>query len=1138
MQPIADWLAGIGLPQYAAVFAENDIEVDVVSSLNEADLEKLGVSMGHRKKIMAAIAQMRSPSGASGTGTESALLNAAGPSRERSTTPSRGTESHLAAGERRQLTVMFCDLVGSTALAEQLDPEDLREVIRAYQQCAASVIERFDGHIAQYLGDGLLVYFGHPHAHEDDAERAVRAGMGIVAELQELVLPPPLTAESQLAVRIGIHTGLIVMGNAGDDSTREQLALGDTPNIAARLQGLAQPGTIVISNHTQRLIGAKFEVEDLGAQPIKGIREPIRAWTVSGVSEVSRFEAATQSGFSEFVGREAETAHIVDRWRQAEQGYGQVVLLSGEAGIGKSRILEEVRRRLGPAGIRAIQVQCSPYHINSAYYPIAHEFARYLKFRRHESATSKLDRLDALVIEKWGRPPHDAALIASMLSIDSGTRYDAPTLPAMRQKRESIRALVDLVQAIATRAPTLVLLEDAHWADPTTLEVLDDLVARSVNMPVLIIVTHRPEFQAPWGNTAHVTTRSLTRLSQSESATLVARVIGGKVLAPALMKEIIAKADGVPLFVEELTKFLLESDRVRDKGGVYQYTTGETRASIPATLRDSLMARLDRVAPVKEIAQMGAAIGREFSYEMISAVSNLPTEALDQALLALTESGLAVQHRSAPDAAYTFKHALVQEVAYASLLKSRRQTLHRSIARVLEERHPALRDTDPELFAHHTSAAGLTEVAIPYWRKAASLSLSRMALSEAASQLSRGLELVVSLPGSVERDRNELPFHALLGTTHMLSKGWGAAEVERAYGRANELCQAVEHAEETIWPLWGVWVFYLVRGQMTRAREIAERISGLALASEDRVAQLVAHMILVQVDMYSGRFADSSEHVALGRTFYRDGEDRSLIGLYSTDLMLTMQVHESHLLWFHGRPDEAAARSAAKDEFARSLEHPYSISWALTWGAIPYLYRGDIERLLENVDEGIRIAEEFGFAYTAAIGTMARGWGIAQQGELESGIEQIRAGLEAFQATGSAIVVPFFQTMLAELLGRAGRKWEGLALLEEATAQVTEWNERWQESEIHRTRGLLFAQAPAADLEHAELSFRSALNIARELRAPAWELRAALSLARLLHSQQRDDEARPMLSVALDAIQGGEQTTDVRAAKEFMLSLH
>ncbi|MEO7363288.1 MAG: AAA family ATPase, partial [Gemmatimonadaceae bacterium] len=746
------------------------------------------------------------------------------------------------------------------------------------------------------------------------------------------------------------------------------------------------------------------------------------------------------------------------------------------------------------------QLQCSPYHASSAYYPITHAFARVLKFRRKEAPTTKLDRLDALLIDRLGCSQQDAALFASMLSIETGGRYDVPELPALRQKKATIHALIDFVQRIAQRAPTLLLVEDAHWADPTSLEVLSELVARAATMRVLIIITYRPDVQLAWDESPHVTTRLLGRLNHAESAALVARVMGGKALEPVLLKEIIAKADGVPLFVEELTKFLIESNNVRDKGGILQYASRATRTSIPTTLRDSLMARLDRVAEVKDIAQVGAAIGREFSYAMIGAISNLPTETLDNALMALTESGLAVQHRTAPDAAYTFKHALVQEVAYASLLKGRRQTLHASIAHELEERYPALRETEPELFAHHTAAAGLPDAAIPYWQKAANLSLRRMALSEAASQLSRGLELVLSLSSSVERDRKELPFHALLGTTHMLSKGWGAADVERAYGRANELCKSVEHAEETIWPLWGVFVFHQVRGEMIRAREIADRIASLAFASESRVAQLVAHMVMVQINMYSGRFADADRHVAEGRKLYREDEDRSLIGLYSTDLMLTLQLHEAHLLWLRGFADQAVALCDLKDNLARSLEHPYSMSWALTWGAIPHLYRGDIDRLLENADEGIRIADEFGFAYTAAIGRMLRGWGIAQRGDVQSGIEQMLAGLDAFKATGSAIAVPFFQTMLAELLGRVGRKMEGLALLDAAMAQVEEWGERWQESEIHRTRGLLLASLPDADVMQAEQSLRRAVSIARAQHARGWELRATASLAHLLES--------------------------------------
>ena len=1090
MQSIAEWLAQLGLAKYADVFAENDIDLEVMPSITETDLEKLGVSMGHRKKIIAAVGVLHN---ATATSRNTA------PERERSQSPPSTGAPADALAERRQLTVMFCDLVGSTALAERLDPEDLRDVIQAYQGCAGGVIERFGGSVAQYLGDGLLVYFGHPVAHEDDAERAVHAARGIISDMHDLVLSAPAGVDIQLAVRIGIHTGLIVIGNVGDNAKHEQLALGDTPNIAARLQSLAQPDSVVISEQTARLVAGKFELKDGGLQAIKGIREPMQAWTVSGVSDfASRFDAAALSGLSPFVGREADTSHIVDKWKYAERGQGQVVLLSGEAGIGKSRILEEVRRQLGRARMNALQVQCSPYHTSSAYYPITHAFARVLKFRRKESPATKLDRLDALLIDRLGCSEQDAALFASMLSIEAGGRYDAPDLPALRRKKATVGALIDFVERIALRAPTLLLFEDAHWADPTSLEVLDELVERAASMRVLIIITYRPDVQLSWNHLAHVTTRLLARLNQAESAALVARVMGGKPLEPVLMKEIIAKADGVPLFVEELTKFLIESNNVQDRGGVVQYATRTTRTSIPATLRDSLMARLDRVAEVKEIAQVGAAIGREFSYAMIDAITQLPTEALNNALLALTDSGLAVQHRTAPDAAYTFKHALVQEVAYASLLKSRRQTLHASIATELEERYPELQETDPELFAHHTSAAGLPEIAIPHWQRAAKLSLSRMALSEAASQLARGLELVLTLKSCAERDRKELPFHALLGTTHMLSKGWGAADVAHAYGRANELCKSVENAEETIWPLWGVLVFHLVRGEMTRAREIADRITSLALASDSRVAQLVSHMVLVQVDMYSGQFVDAHHHVVEGRKYYREDEDRSLIGLYSTDLLLTLQVHESHLLWLRGFTEEAIALCDHKDDFARSLKHPYSISWALTWGAIPHLYHGDVDRLLENVSEGIRIAEEFGFAYTAAIGTMLRGWGIAQRGNLTSGIEQMSSGLDAFKATGSAIAVPFFQTMLAELLGRSGRKAEGLALLDASTAQVEQWGERWQESEIHRTRGLLLAASPDSDVVQAEECIRRAVSIARAQKARGWEMRATESLARFV----------------------------------------
>ncbi len=1113
-EPLVEWLGRLGLERYAEVFAAHDIDVDVLPSLTEQDLVELGVSMGHRKKILAA-ARVAHHASAEVTGTDHARSTAAG-------------------GERRQLTVMFCDIVGSTALAERLDPEDFREIVRAYQESAAAVIDRFEGHIAQYLGDGLLVYFGHPVAHEDDAERAVRAAIEIVDQLADRITRPPFTADMPIAVRIGIHTGLVVIGEVGGGARHERLALGDTPNIAARLQGLAQPGRTVISEQTRRLVGGKFLLDDLGPQPIRGIRDPVRAWTVRGVRESSsRFAAAARAGLSGFVGRKDETDLIVSRWERAAAGHGQVVILSGEAGIGKSRILAEVRSRLSRARTTTLGVQCSPYHIHSPYHPIAHAMAGMLGFRRLQSPQARLARLEKLAVRLLDRPALDVELLASILSLDAAPRDAAGGLPAFRQKKESIRALVDLLAAAAARAPVLVLFEDAHWSDPTSLEVLDAVIARASTIPVLLVVTHRPDFQSPWIPSADLTMRSLGRLGYAESAALIARVAEGKTLPPGLLDQIIAKADGVPLFVEELTRFLLDSDRLPPSGATQEYPVNQS-VTIPATLRDSLMARLDRVAPAKAIAQIGSVIGREFSYEMIRAVANLPAEDLDGALAALTASGLAVRLRDAPDAAWSFKHALVQDVAYASLLKGRRQELHRAIARTLEERHPELRDTEPELFARHTAAGGQPEAAIPYWQQAASLSLSKMALSEAASQLNRGLELVASLPPSVTRDRIELPLHALLGTTHMLAKGWGASEVEHAYARANELSKSVENVEETIWPLWGVWVFHHVRGETSRARDIAEEISRVAMASGSRTAQLVAHMILAQSCSYSALFDRSREHLAHGRRLYHPVDDKVLMTLYSTDLSLAIEVHEAHLLWVQGCPDQAVELYQRTLAYAESLGHPYSLSWALTWGSILYLLTGDVPSLLANVARGVQIADHYGFAYVAAIGEMARGWGEAQLGDPAPAITRMQSGLDAFRSTGAGIAVPFFKSLIAELLGRAGRKPEGLALLQQAAAQVEQWGERWQEPEIDRVRGVLLAAGPDPDIAAARSSLARALHVADAHHAPAWRLRAAMALARLGGEPAEARAARATLAEVLAGFHEGFETADLRDARELL----
>ena len=600
-------------------------------------------------------------------------------------------------GERRQLTVLFCDMVGFTELSGRVDPEVLNQIIRAYEDACAVCITRYEGYVYQRLGDGIVAFFGYPLAHEGEAERAIRAGLEIVEALSRLEVPEA----GLLSVRIGIATGLVVVQSA------EKGAVGETMNLASRLQGIAQPGNIVVSERVQRLAGGSFDYQNLGEQQLKGIAQPTNAYRVKGVSQAgSRFEAATQAGLTPLVGREHEIAMLLERWRLAQEGEGQVVLLSGEPGIGKSRILSGLLEQLEVEGVSALRLQCSPYHINSAFYPMIDNLERTLHFSRDESAVFKLDRLEDLLVGDYGLPVDDVRFIATMLSIPCEERYGVFALTPQKHKDETIRTLVDIAEAAARRQSVVRLYEDVHWADPTSIEVLDHLVERMRTIPLLVVLTHRPEFHSHWSQHGHVTTLSLSKLTRAQSSAMVTKLTSGKTLPAELLAQIVARTDGVPLFVEELTRAILESGELKETEDRYEYLGTERVSTIPATLRDSLMARLDRYSAVKEVAQIGAAIGREFSYELIAAIAPKPKGELDLALDQLIDSGLAFRRGSPPEAIYTFKHALVQDAAYDSLLKTARQTLHRTIARVLAQSVPHTLESEPETLAHHLTAAG------------------------------------------------------------------------------------------------------------------------------------------------------------------------------------------------------------------------------------------------------------------------------------------------------------------------------------------------------------------------------------------------------------------------------------------------
>jgi class 3 adenylate cyclase len=751
---IAAWLGGLGLEQYAPAFRDNDVDGEVLPELTDDDLISIGVtSVGHRRKLLAAIAALRSnaPPVAARVAPAAAVS---------------------ADAERRQLTVMFCDLVGSTALAARLDPEDLREVITAYHRAVADVVRSFDGFVAKYMGDGVLVYFGYPQAHEDDAERAVRAGLGMIDAVRRVDVKPV-----ELQARVGVATGLVVVGDLiGEGSAQEQSVVGETPNLAARLQALAAPDTLVIAADTHRLVGDLFEYRDLGAVEVKGLAAPILAWQVLRPSAVaSRFEALRGSTLTRLVGRDEEIDLLMRRWQRAKAGDGQVALISGESGLGKSRLTAELATRLHAEPHFRQRFFCSPFRQDSALYPFIEQIGRAAGLTPTDRPAVTLEKLEAL-LARGSISDEDMALLADLLSLPGLERHPLPKLSPQRKKERTLEALIRRLKGLANRRPVLVIFEDAHWIDPTSRELLDLTIERLRNLPVLLIITFRPEFQPPWIGEPHVTMLVLNRLDRRYRAALVTQIAGGKALPDDVIAQIVERTDGEPLFIEELTKSVLESGLLREEGSHYVLDGPLPPLAIPTSLHASLMARLDRLASVRHVAQIGAAFGRWFRYTSLRAASGLPEDELQAALARLVASELVIQSGAPPDAVYTFKHALVQEAAYSSLLRNTRRQLHGRIAEALETHFPELMDGQPELFARHYAEAGRVERSVFYWSKAARRSTGRSAMAEAAAQYQKGLDQLALLPDSLERRRQELEFRSSLGTVLQSVKGYAARQ--------------------------------------------------------------------------------------------------------------------------------------------------------------------------------------------------------------------------------------------------------------------------------------------------------------------------------------------------------------------------
>ena len=1127
---IGQWLRELGLDRYEEVFLDNAIDAELLPQLTDEHLTKLGIPMGHRIRLLEAIAELpprvsRSKPASAGVRRDPsapARLDGDQDPQDRRIAPPPGQRQRPEA-ERRQLTVMFVDLVGSTELSTDLDPEDMREVVRSYQNAIAGEIARFEGHVAKFLGDGILAYFGWPLAHENEAERAVRTGLAVVEATARL----KTKANRPLAARVGIASGLVVVGDLiGSEEAREQSVVGETPNLAARLQQLAEPGTVVIGQTTHQMLGSLFDMADLGTHSLKGFRTLVRAWRVVGESKSEgRFEALHGAAMVPLVGRDHESGLLLERWSWAKAGEGQVILLSGEPGIGKSRLVENLRQPLQADRPTRMRFQCSPFYTNSALHPVIEHLGRAASIDQGDDPSLKLDKLEELISQAIGPPRKATPLLASLMSIPTGSRYLPIDLSPQRQKEETLAALAAQATGLAKKGPVLIVWEDVHWIDPTSLELLDQLVEKIRVLPVLVVITFRPEFKAAWIGLPHVTVLALNRLGRSQVATLVRYVAGEKSLSSDVLDEIVAKTDGVPLFAEELTKAVLDSAPSQQK----RDPRGESGLQIPNTLHDSLMTRLDHLGVAKEIAQIGAAIGREFPYELISAIGALSESVTRDALDELVRSELIIVRGKPPRASYTFKHALVQDAAYQSLLRSKREALHARIAEILETRFTERTEASPELLAHHLTQSAQPELAIPYWRSAGRRALERSANKEAIGHMTKGLELLKALPEGRERDKQELDLRGFLAAALFAVKGYATPEVGQTVSRSRELIRRLGDTDDLI-PSWHSWLYNTTRADHRIATEVTNDIYVRSRRNSDADSLLVGDIATAINLLFVGQPLAAMPHfdqaivACEGRD--RPGRERR----FGVDIAAAAYAFRAWSSWLMGFPDRALVDGDRLLRLISIGDDRYSYSRGLYWSAVFHHFRGEWPIVAQRADLAIRLSEEHGLAMNVPLARILRS---AASIALDSSAAamQIREGIQQYLGTGARMHVAHHQSLLAMALQAHGAVDEALQVIRGATALVQETGERYWEAEIARLEGDLHLASADAGKAEAESCYLRGLEVARKQEARSLELRAATSLARLWAEAGDRQRALDLLSPIYGWFVEGHDTADLRSAK-------
>ena len=1011
-------------------------------------------------------------------------------------------------GERRHLTVLFCDLVGSTEIASHLDPEDWREIVAGYHRAATQAIERFGGHVAQYLGDGVMAYFGYPEAHENDAERGARAGLAVLEAVSKLNEQP---ACPQLSARIGIDSGAVVIGGG---ASKDADVFGDAPNIASRVQAAAAPDSVFITAAVHQLVSGLFVVEDCGAQRLKGIGHPIRLYRVIQASVVRRrTHGAITRGLTPFVGREDEMRLALSRWERVREGEGQLVLVVGEPGIGKSRLVEEFRARIKDDPHLWIECAGEPFFENTPFHAVTQILDQGLGWRGDESKEERLSRLERS-LELAGMKLGEAVpLIAEMLSLPIPEKYP-PLMFAPDQRRRRLLANLALwVLNIARLQPVVIAMEDLHWVDPSTLELTQMLVEQGATAPLMLLYTARPEFRAPWPMRAHHAQITLNRLNDRHTREMVAGVAARAALAKEVIDAVVKRIDGVPLFAEELTRLILERD-------------GRSAASeIPATLHDSLAARLDRLGPAKEVAQIAAVLGREFSYELLQAVSPMSEGELQSALEKVADAELIYARGIPPEATYQFKHALIQDAAYEALLKSRRRELHRRVAQTITQKFATIAEAQPEVLARHWTYAGDAESAIAAWKKAGETADARGAFKEAEEGYRQGLAVLNALPESPERDARELELASALVKVLTITKGYTAPESVEATAHARALAEKSGNLAQVVLRRFGTFNTVFVSADYPSAAALADQILDLARGEGSHTSLAFAHAAQVDVRFFRGDFVGVEEHLARFSGFLEAADFRQFPGEGATAMGFA-----GIGAWILGHVDKARERIAQAIAFASDSHNPYDLAFARFFESYLYRFLREPQRAEAAAEQALAISEEHGFSLLRDMSLCVTGWARAQLGSAGEGVSLIRQGLAGMAEAEVRVAITDFLTSLAEAQILDGATGDALRTIDDALQANPD--ELFYRPETLRIRGEL--RLKRGDTELAGADFRDAIALARSMGAKAWELHATTSLARLLATQGRRDEARTMLADIYNWFTEGFDTADLKDAKALL----